>query len=808
MKFLKPLVLAILLVGLLFLLNKSNSVGSTTLPPIGKFLSPYTGFAQNIESTSDLVDGTFRFPSLKNNVTVIYDNNLVPHIYAENNMDAAYMQGYVQAQHRLWQIDITTRSAGGRLSEIMGPRALKTDKLQRRKGMVAGAMKNLEKIEKDPEAIAYLDKFIEGVNYYIEHLHPKDYPIEFKLLNYKPEAYSRLKYVLYLKQLESTLNARETDLESTNTKAWLGEQVYQEIYPEYNPAESPIIPTSVEFDYAQPHRDTINPEFIGAILPHQPFAKSPEGIGSNNWALHGSKTKNGNPIVCNDPHLSLTLPSVWYEVHIHTKEINVYGVTLPGSPGVIIGFNEDIAWGMTNVGQDVADWYRINWVDDQKQFYWLDGQKEAVDQKVESYVLPSGSVIYDTIKWTHWGPIVHENEAHPFLDLAYKWLPHNAPNNNQVRVFLDLSRAKNYEDYIAALAYFGSPGQNVVFGSTEGDVAIQVTGKFPIRSKDHGKFVMDGSSSENDWKGFIPYEHNAKVKNPTRGFVSSANQRSTGLKYPYAYHGGFADYRGRTINKLLGESEGHTVESMMKLQNDISNLRAEESLPLLLKYVDAQEKKGAQEKFYENLVTWDYQYDSQSKTPIYFEIWLDEFYQLTWDEMFQKRSDMVVKMPEVWFTIDMLKNQPDHAFFDIDSTESKENARSIVQLSFERMVKRAEKLDDEHWGDYASLDINHMARIPAFSRKAIETSGHGNSINAISGNRGHGPSWRMIVELAKNNIMAYGIFPGGQSGNPGSKYYDNNIDMWTRGEYRELLFNDQDDWSSDQILYHQNFDHE
>ena len=366
---------------------------------MGQFLSPYTGYAQNIESASDFKDANYHFPELANGVTVIYDKNLVPHIYAETKMDAAFVQGYIQAHHRLWQIDITTRSAAGKLSEIMGKKVLNIDKLQRRKGMVSGAMKNLEKIEADKEATAYLDDFISGVNQYIENLSPKKYPIEFKLLNYQPEPYNRLSYALYLKQLEATLNAREIDLESTNTKKWLGSDVFNAIYPNYNPKESPVIPTSVKFEFDNPLYDTtLSDKALGSFIPYEPFEKPAEGIGSNNWAVHGSKTKNGHPIVCNDPHLSLTLPSIWYEVHIHAEDLNVYGVTLPGSPGVIIGFNENIAWGMTNVGQDVADWYQIKWVDDQKNAYWLDGEKIPVTEKVEAFNLPNGTT---TVSYTH-----------------------------------------------------------------------------------------------------------------------------------------------------------------------------------------------------------------------------------------------------------------------------------------------------------------------------------------------------------------------------------------------------------------------
>lgn len=808
MKLLKLVLTTFLLIGIVYFLNKSQTFGSTTLPPLGSFLSPYVGYSQNAERASDLKDKAIRFPALEKSVKIIFDNNLVPHIYAESMEDALFVQGYTQAQFRLWQIDISTRAAAGRLSEIMGEKMINYDKLQRRKGLVIGAKKNIEIWQQDPNATQLLQKFVDGINTYIENLAPKDYPIEFKLLDYDPEPYSLLKVALYLKSMEQTLNSRDEDLESSNTLQWLGKKSYTELYPSHNPDESPIIPEEVVYDFEPIVNglDSVADAEVLGMIPHIPFEKPYVGIGSNNWAVHPSKTSNGHPIVCNDPHLKLSLPSIWYEVHLNTPDINVYGVTLPGFPGIIIGFNEDVAWGMTNVGQDVADWYRINWVDETKRAYWLDDQKKSVVYQYERFKIKNSPDQYDTIKLTHWGPVVHENEAHPFIDLAYKWLPHNAPGNNQIRTFLNLAKAKNYAGYTEALRTFASPAQNVVFGSKEGDVAIRVTGKFPIRKNGQGEFVLDGSKTANDWKGFIPFEHTPSIKNPARGFVSSANQRSTSSNYPYPYIGGFADYRGRMINRILEESDQISIETMKSLQNNVYGLKAEEALPFLLENIQ-RTGSGEQQKVLDILQKWDYSYQANKLAPVYFEILYNEFYKLVWDEMYSQKENQVIKFPESWFTINLAKEKGDHPFFDLDSTKQVEHVTDIIQLAFNKLMVKTQSINVSSWGEHVKLNINHLANIKPFSETGLNVSGHREAINATNGPRSHGPSWRMIVEL-KEDVEAYGIFPGGQSGNPSSAYYKNNISDWAAGKYRSLKFLEQEAWSDSEVLFQIAIDNE
>ena len=749
MKLAKILLALIVTFGSIYILNRSNQIGETSLPPLGNLLSPYTGYVQSAETEADLKNKIIQIEGMEGSVTIIFDQNLVPHIYADHQEDLFFAQGYVQAMHRLWQMDMSTRSAAGRLSEVLGEDMLEYDKLQRRKGLLAGAQKNLEFLEKDPVANQIMNSFVKGVNTYISSLSPADYPIEYKLMDFSPEPYTKLKITLYFKSMEQTLNSREVDIESTNTLTWLGKDLFREIFPDINPVESPVIPASVDYDFRAEEVKKKDSEVLG-MIPHRPFEKPFEGIGSNNWAVSPSKTKSGYAILANDPHLTLTLPSIWYEIHLMTPEINVYGVSLPGVPGVTIGFNENVAWGMTNVGQDVADWFKIKWADEQKVMYWLDDKKVKVDYRIEKFRLNDGSMAYDTIKWTYWGPIVHENEAHPFLDLAYKWLPHDVPENNQIQTFLNLAKARNHSDYLEAISHFGSPAQNVVFGSREGDIALSVTGRFPIKSKDQGRFVLDGSSKANDWKGFIPFDHGARVLNPERGFVASANQRSTDTSYPYAYHGGFSDFRGRTLNKLLTQAEEVSLKDMMNLQQNSYSLKAEESLPFFIENLNDTLDTDAQ-IIVKELKAWDYHFNQYSVASVYFDIWSDEFYDMVWDEMIAKNEDEPILFPEYWHTINLAKNKPEHDFFDIDSTNQIELASDIINASFLSMLNKVNEMKISDWSSYSDLDINHLARIAPFNAENVVTAGHSTALNATYGPRQHGPSWENGGRIERRN---------------------------------------------------------
>ena len=810
MRLLKFILSLLFSLGLLYFLNSSHKMDGLPLdiPPLGKLMNPFTGIWQNAEKVTDFSNQTLHLSELSDKVTVAYDERMVPHIFAQNEVDLAYIQGYVMAQHRLWQMDFLSRFAGGRLSEVLGERLLSTDQLQRRRGMLWAAKKTVTAWQKNEKDFKALQAYSDGVNAFMKTLSLATYPIEFKILNYEPETWTPLKTALVIKYMSLNLASRENDLESTNALSFFGEETFQFLYPEWNPKQDPIIPKGTKFEWEAAFQSDTTPismtKPIG-FLEHTPYTKADEFLGSNNWAVAGSKTKNGHTILSSDPHLQLTLPSIWYEAQLYTPEMNAYGVCLPGVPGVIIGFNENIAWGQTNVGHDVVDWYRIKWVDDTKATYWLDGQKKNLEYVYESYTVKGKrEVLIDTVKYTHWGPIVYENDTLPKHDLAMQWVAHEEGNGEEIQFITELDKATNYEDYSNALMKYETPAQNFVFAARDGDIAIKVNGKLPLKYDQQGRFVQEGDKRANGWAGWIPKTQVPQIKNPERGYVSSANQHSTDPSYPYYYNAGFGDYRGRIANRYLDTMENITVKDMMQMQNSNLSIFAEELTPLLLANLDRTNLTDAQKKLVKTLESWEYYFEKNSIAPILFQEWWKEFYRMTWDEQYAQREKMPILLPENWRTIALLEDAPDNLFFDDISTPEKETAKEIVTRSFEKMkesVKEKIANRDYNWTKHKGTVIQHLGRIPSFARK-VENGGYRYALNAVS--KSAGPSWRMVVELGAE-VEAYGVFPGGQSGNPGSKYYDDSIDEWAEGQYHSLFFMKNEQDSKQGILFTQEF---
>lgn len=794
MNIVKFLIALVLTAGLTYLLNTPNPLGTEQVPALGKLLSPFEGFWRNAKSESKSSYKNRSLEGLMSDVQIVYDERLVPHIFAENLTDAYFAQGYVMAQHRLWQMDISTRAASGRLSEVLGKRTLEFDKLQRRKGLLYAAEKTVQSWRTNEEGFSYIQAYVEGVNSYVRSMGVADVPVEFKLLGYKPELWTPVKTALFVISMAETLNFGNNDLQTTNALQALGEETFRILYPEQNPKQSPVIPAGTKWDFlpdtaaVQAVGDTML-SFFGDYIYHSVLPMAPLGIGSNNWAVAGSKTASGAPILCNDPHLTLSLPSIWFQIQLQTPQVNVYGVALPGIPGVIIGFNENIAWGVTNVGQDVLDWYRIEWADDKKTAYKLDGEIRQATLVPEEIKVRGHASVIDTVKYTHFGPVVYESDTFPYHDMAMRWLTHDAPNPEEMSAFGKLNAAKNYDDYSEALKLYDRPAQNFVFASKDGDIALKVNGKLPIKRHEQGRFVQEGNTTKNDWQGFIPKEQVAQVKNPERAFVSSANQHSTDETYPYYYNArGFDDYRGRYINRRLEEMTNITVEDMMALQNSNYSIFPEEALPTLLANLNRSKLNPVQEGLVKLLEGWNYQFNGEDIAPALFEEWWKQFYDMAWDEIHALNEKQPTLFPENWRTLELLQTDPLNVFWDVDSTAQREMPQDIVTNAFIAMEKSLHDVlqtEGYNWQQYKSTFIGHLGRIEPFSRYNLAVGGYGQAPNAIQ--KTTGPSWRMVVELG-NPIKAYGVYPGGQSGNPGSRFYDNMIDKWVAGEYDELFF--------------------
>lgn len=841
MKYVKFVLFFVLTFGLVWALNRpwllknEESGKATQLPRMGWLLSPTDGFWQNAESKRHPeLPASVRSAQLSAPVTVKYDEHLVPHVFAANTKDAFFAQGYITAFFRLWQMEFQTHAAAGRISEIVGhlnPEGTANfDKNKRRSGLPWAAKRAVQEWKKNPNEYALLQSYSDGVNAYINSLSSNEYPLEYKILDYAPEQWSVLKTALLLKSMAETLTDKDEDIEMTNAYQLLGREKFQKLYPEYFPEQSPIVRDSAWLATV-PARPLLPQAFpflskdtAVNILPPNGL-QPPKGIGSNNWAVAGSKTASGKPILCNDPHLNLTLPSIWFVMQIHTPEFNAYGASLPGAPGIIIGFNDNVAWGVTNVGQDVRDWYAIEWRDNTKKQYKFDGNYQTATHVVDTIkIRGQEKPIYDTTIYTHIGPVAYR---HGEWDLSLRWAAHDP--SFEPMTFLKLCKAKNYNDYLDAIQHFECPAQNLIFASKEGDIAITTQGKLPVRRPQQGRFIQDGSRSSEQWQAYIPQAHIPHEHNPARGFVGSANQHSVAWSYPYYYYGYFEEYRGRQLNERLAALSGITPKEMMALQNDRFSVRGRDFMPLFLQYIQRGQLTKEELEVLNSVQHWDYVYAAQSPLPTIFDEWMRQLKRTLYDELdslnrkhgFQDKESLV--MPSEWHLLNVFKRDTAQFVVDMIGTPTKkENIKDIVTESFKRSCELLARSNGNiaTWQQVQGAQVQHLARIPQFSVTNIDVGGDGSALNAI-GSRyrptttpraeivhrdapNFGPSWRMIVELSEP-IRAFGIYPGGQSGNPGSAFYANMIEPWSKGEYYELLFLKDANEASPKVIYTQQF---
>jgi len=803
------------------LLGDIKSVADKNIPALGVFLNPFGGFWANAEPRNVPNSWKATLPALQDKVEVFFDEKLVPHVFASNEHDLYFMQGFVTAKHRLWQMEFISFAASGRLSEIVGARAIEHDRTQRRMGMVYAAENARQEIQKDSICNRVANAYTEGVNAYIDQLTPREYPLEYKLLGYAPEAWTTLKTALVLKYMAQDLAMRTDDVPMTNMLEKFGKDVVNELFPTSSRYQSPIIPENTKFDF-KPLPIPKTPKEVSYLpnpkidkktdkrISYVDVDKPKENNGSNNWVISGQKSATEYPMLANDPHLALNLPSIWFEIQLVAPKINVYGVSVAGTPCIAIGFNQEIAWGVTNVDADVQDWYKIKFQDDTRKAYFHDKKWKPTTTREEHIKVRNGETIIEKVVFTHHGPVVAHAQDTALarknrvpIDAALRWTGHDA--SNELMTFYKLNRARNYDDYKKAIAFFSVPAQNFIFADIHQDIAITPNGKFPLKWKGQGKYVLDGSNAEHDWQGWIPQVQNPHVKNPARGFVSSANQFPTDSLYPYYLHWRFVRYdRGARINERLGIMEKATVDSMRSLQNDVLGVLPREVLPKLLAYTDGQKWKASEQKAIDILRKWDNKYTATQIAPTLFSTWWNNLTDAIWTDEIDKGS-MRLPVNDKTLELVMAGDSLGKRWFDNVKTPQKETLADLVMASLTKTIQDLETkykgapMDTWQWTKYRNTAVQHLLRIPAFSIPMLQTDGDRTTVNAVDFGS-HGPSWRMIVALGRTP-KAYGIFPGGQSGNPGSHYYANFIGKWQKGELNEIQYMKKAVRTSNMISY-------
>jgi penicillin amidase len=793
MRIIPFLVSLLLTAALIFFLD--NQWGK--LPPLGKFLSPQHGFWQNAEPVDKSFTGDLSLPGLKDRASVYLDEYLIPHIYANSEADACYIQGYLHAKFRLWQMEFQTFAAAGRLSEVLGAGEnnsyLKYDRSMRRLGMVEAAKKAVEKIETDSTTKKDCDAYTAGVNDYIKNIKASELPVEYKLLNYRPEPWSNLKIALFVKYMAYDLAGADNDFELTNAKSLFSKEDFAKLYPAVIDSADPIIPKGTHFlpPPAMPRipatADSLYFNNKDTVTARE--MKPEKSNGSNNWAVSGKKTLSGSPILCNDPHLSTNLPAIWYQMQIRTPNYNVYGVSFPGAPYIVIGFNDSCAWGVTNAGRDVRDYYAIKFRDNKRREYWFNNDWKTVESRVDTLKVKGLPDVYDTVVSTVFGPVMYDQSFNGFATVpatgsyAVHWQA--ADSSNELATFGALQSSTNYDDYKRALINFKCPGQNFVFAAKNGTIAIWQRGEFPGKWKGQGLYVMPGEDSSYMWNDTIPADNNPNMIDPDRGFVSSANQVPVDTSYPYFLGSDFPPYRGLEINRRLNQMSAITPADMMKLQTENYDIFAEMARPLLLKNIQESQLDQTAKGYLNTFKLWKLSNDPGEQGPVIFKYWWSHLQQQVFDDEFSK-STLPLMRPFESTLLEALLKDSAYSFIDNINTPEKETLEQVITKAFIAAVPdliQAGRDDKLTWGKFKDTWARHLLRLPAFSRRHLPIGGGTHSINAAK--QFHGPSWRMIVQLT-NKTEAYGVYPGGQSGNPGSPFYDTFIDSWASGKYYPL----------------------
>ncbi|RDV26367.1 penicillin acylase family protein [Lysinibacillus capsici] len=752
----------------------------------------FIGFTWFMNKSKPVIDGELAVTILDQDVTVTRDEKGVPHIFAKTDADLYRAQGYVQAQDRLFQMDLARRQASGRLSEIIGEATINTDKHFRTFSLRDAAEKSLAAY--DDESKQVLEWYAEGVNAFIAQAKESNtLSYEFALLGYEPEEWTVVdsltigKYMAYdLGGNWNTLAFRHWALQNFD------EEKAKELFIKYPENASAIIEANIQNPIA------VAGQFSAEMLPN-------EFNGSNNWVVSGDKTKSGMPILADDPHLGLSTPSIWYQMHLQSPQQNVSGVIFAGIPGIILGHNDEIAWGVTNVGPDVQDLYiEIPNPDNPTQFRY-DGKWEQAEVRDESIKVKDGETVDFEVVVTRHGPIMTDlafKDTEPTAQFSMQWTA--LQPTAELRAVLGFNKAKTWSDFEKALEDFKAPAQNFVFASKDGTIAYKANGQIPIRKQGEGQLPVPGDSSDYGWEGFIPWDELPTLVNPKEGFIATANNQVIGEDYPYHITDFWAQpYRFERIKEVLEANDAITVEDMMALQMDQHNLYAREFLPDLLTSLKEKDQDGKYAEIIAMLEKWDMVDAKESGAPLVFHTLMIKLQEVLFKD--QMPEDMYGIMYGKFNITDQLlrtaysgeKSIWIEEQGGIDETIYKAFELTIAQLE-DQFGKNSSKWQ---WGDYHQLTFDHTLGSASpilaayFNAKKVPIGGSKVTVQAadndLAGNVDHGASWRFVVDVGDLS-SAYHIVGPGQSGHVKSDWYQDQVLDWANGDYHQTFIKQEE----------------
>jgi penicillin amidase len=845
------------------------------IPPVGNLFFPGDGIWDLPGEVPEYEQ--FTINALSSNVTVLRDEWGIPHIYGKNESDIVYALGYVHAQDRLFQMDMARRLTRGKLSEIMGPDALPVDKfnLNMMKDYWANETVNQMIASTDPEIqkiYSILVSYIAGVNFYIEN-NLDNLPFEFKLLNYRPDPWTMVDTFSFAKYMAEDLTWGYTDFMASIIVESIGLANYTALFGLPKPYQIPICPNYGEFsDISVPSsildagESISTPEsssdgsmlnvkelsnaFISAVseIP-QEKERIDYGLikGSNNWAVNGSKTESGMPILANDMHLGFNLPGIWYEAHLvntnPAEDWNVYGFFLAGVPVPIVGHNAEIAWGFTNVAYDVLDWYYYNKVDD--DHYMYKGASTAFEELNYDIKVKGQEPVEYTIKSTVHGPEFSGLLAEDLVSSGFenyfissKWIAQNV--TWEFLALYKYTHSSNRAEFNAASEFFGAPAQNHIYADVHGTIGIRPTGKVPIRDDTtyglpaghtgNGTMPYNGSKGEGEWIGYVPFNDLANCENPDQGYLASANQISAGpdflkdysLQHPLGIASG---YRGRRINTLLASNDDITVEDMKNFQLDVYSTRAGNFTPSLLTAMNTLSSKTTiQQSVYDLLSDWDFIMDKDGVEATIFNVWIEIFREETYgDDLANLEIPGVTALPDYPVLEKITRENLASSWFDDITTTIVEDGEDIMLNALNTALTALEEyfgtsdINKWIWGDIHQRAFPHLTEFESLSAGPYPVNGTGYTVTPSWGSNWRdgevresisygGASERLIVDFSDLN-KSISVIPSGERGVTTSNHYTDQLELYLVGDYHPQYFGAesiiafQDQWIESTISF-------
>ena len=746
-----------------------------------------------------------KLSGLTGQVDVYTDAHGIPHIYAKSWSDAARALGYIHAGDRLWQMDMFRRQASGTSAEIVGKGGLASDILVRRLGIRRTSEALWSNGNLPPAFRIELEAYAAGVNERIAELGEKGLSPYFGILGYKPAPWTPVDCLCFGKYMGWDQSGTEDDLWFGMMVEKLGVAAANELWPLDRPYEVPAVKVQTARPALPPPR--LIP-ITGAAESYQRALATFDDVrwlgrgasfGSNNWAVDGTKTASGKPILCNDPHLGFTLPAVWYAAHLSVSGENIAGVTFPGAPGIVIGHNDHIAWGITNEQSDAVDYFVETISPDDPLKYKHLGEWKTMTRITEEIPIRGEAPHKLDIDSTVHGPLITRDEK----AIALCWT--GLRETPDTAALWSVSHAKNVKEFLVAAEQLVVPAINLIYADIEGNIALYPCGQLPKRTHGDGRIPLDGASGDNDWVAFIPASEMPLAMNPREHFVASANGRPTNIGFPY-YLGWMWDpsYRMRRIETLLSSAEKLTADTMQAIQYDHYDMCAERFVPGLVEVLrfDGLEKEVSKAAL-DQLANWNFVADDNAIGPVIWLRWFEHYRDAVWQDEWKARgieqprgswgfSGLNRREPMLEVLEYLTREFPQSAWFDNRATPEREGRDTIMRQSWNTAIASLTKdfgADPSQWtwGKINQLYVRSLLGDQNLSRDGGPVVGTQFTVNP-GGGIGRvtaGASWRMLVDFGHLDETR-GVYPGGQSEKFDSPHYADLIPLWAKGEYVRL----------------------